>query len=393
MSIFSHSLRFKSVAFAATLLVVGAQALSAVGTIADSYKAVTWSGSNLVALDFNSDLYTSADDGASFTLRGTTTESFEDVSGLGSTAIAVGIDALILRSANDGVTWSSAVSPVLNGSLLAVAGRSDGVNPNQWLAVGDDGFDGYVYRSQDDGAVWTQSASFGFELLAGVTWTGSQWLVCGRDDFSNTGLVKYSADGVTWTASSVPSDSQPLLAMASDGAGDILAVGELGEVLRSTDGGLNFTRISSPFNGSGDLRAVVVDSSGDFYVGGDEKLILKVIGSSISTVVPATSDAAPVLDLVLINDQAVAVGSFFAADTRTLPFAVTIATGGGEDLVLTVAESLLGKSYYVETTTDLTQVEDSWAVVSGSSVLGTGGALTFDVSEDEAQRFWRVVEF
>jgi photosystem II stability/assembly factor-like uncharacterized protein len=393
MSFFNHNLQSKFVAFAVSLFAASAPALLGVGTIADDYKAVTVSATNLVALDFNSDLYVSSDEGVTFTLQETTTEVFEDVTGLGSTAIAVGIDALVLRSVNDGVSWSSATSPVLNGSLVAVAGHTDGSNPNQWLAVGDDGFDGYVYRSLDDGAVWTQAASFSFELLAGVTWTGSQWLVCGRDDFANTGLVKYSTDGVTWSESSVPSDSQPLLAMASDGAGNVLAVGELGEVLRSTDGGLSFTRVATEFNGGGDLNAVIVDSSGDFFVGGDEKLIFKLSGSSVVTIVPATGDAAPVLDFILIDDVVVAVGSFYAADTRTEPFSVTIALGGSADFVLSVSESLVGKAYYVESTTDLTQVEDTWAIVTGTSVSGTGGLLTFDVSEDEVKRFWRVVEF
>jgi hypothetical protein len=62
------------------------------------------------------------------------------------------------------------------------------------------------------------------------------------------------------------------------------------------------------------------------------------------------------------------------------------------DYVLTIEETLLGKSYRVETTTDLTA--DDWALVPGSvPVLGNGGAISFDVAEDTPRRFWRVVEF
>ncbi|MEM1221856.1 MAG: hypothetical protein AAGH40_03775 [Verrucomicrobiota bacterium] len=370
------------------------QPVSAVTTVSSDFKSMTVSGSNLVALDFSSNIFTSSDDGVNFTLRETTSDVFEDVAGFGSTAIVVGIDGLVLRSSNDGVSWSAATNPdILNGTLSSVAGRADGANPNIWLAVGDDGFDGVVYRSLNDGQNWALVSTETAEILADVIWTGNRWLICGRDDFTNIGVVKSSADGVTWTSSSLPSDSQPLSAIQSDGSGVVVAVGELGEILRSTDDGLTFSRIGAQFNGGGDFNAVVADSSGAFFVGGDEKQILSIAGTSVSIEVPAAANAATIEELVLVNDEAAAVGMFSSSGTRTVPFAVTIATGGTADFVLSVSESLLGRTYYLETTTDLTQVSDTWTIVSGTSVSGNGGVLTFDVAEVGDRRFWRVVEF
>jgi hypothetical protein len=356
---------------------------------------MTVSGGNLVALDSESDLSISADQGATFTVVETTPEldTLKDVNALGATVIAVGIDGLILRSADNGSTWASATAPVLLGSLNGTAGRTDGANPNKWIAVGNDGLDGAIYRSTDDGANWTlvnTGSTLDDLLLKDAIWTGNRWLVCGSDQFFEEGVVYSSTDGLNWSASSLPVDALPLLALASDGAGSALAVGEQGEILRSTDDGLTFTRIGSGVF-SGDINTAVVDSSGTFFLGGDEKAILEVSGSTVSFAVPPAANADPILDLILINDVAAAVGAFDGVAIRTIPFTLTIAPGGSSDLRLTVSQTLAGKTYFVETTVDL--LADDWAPVSGTSTLGNGASTFFDFSISGPQRFWRVIEF
>lgn len=368
---------------------------SGVSTVSGDYKSMTVSGGNLVALDSQSDLSISADQGATFAVVETTPEldTLKDVNALGATVIAVGIDGLILRSADNGSTWASATAPPLLGSLNGTAGRTDGANPNKWIAVGANGLDGAIYRSADDGSNWTlvnTGSTLDDLLLKDAIRTGNRWLVCGRDQFFEEGVVYSSTDGLNWSASALPVDALPLLALASDGAGNALAVGEQGEILRSTDDGLTFTRIGSGVF-SGDINAAVVDSSGTFFLGGDEKAILEVSGSTVSFAVPPAANADPILDLILINDVAAAVGAFDGVAIRTIPFTLTIAAGGSSDLRLTVSQTLVGKTYFVETTIDL--LADDWAPVSGTSTLGNGASTFFDFSISGPQRFWRVIEF
>jgi photosystem II stability/assembly factor-like uncharacterized protein len=364
-----------------------------VGSIADDYKSATVSGSRIVALDFGNDLFTSDDDGGSFQLRqdtslllNITNETFESVEAFGSTVIAVGEDGLILRSTDSGNSWlQAATTPSIQGSLSAAAARSDGVNPNIWLAVGNDNEGGTFHLSNDDGENWTIVSTKAGTIIEDVIWTGSRWLYCGSDD-SFFGVVFSSTDGIIWTRSNLP-PGDSLLALATDGNGVVMAVGFSGRVIRSTDDGLNFSELPPQ---TVDLYSLVVDSAGDFYVGGDQRLIVKISGTTQTTVVPATTSASPILDFVLIDGTPVAVGSF-SVSVRTIPLTLEISAGGTKDYVLTVSQSLTGKSYWVETTTDLTA--DDWAIISGTPVPGTGSVLTFDVDENGDRRFWRVVEF
>jgi photosystem II stability/assembly factor-like uncharacterized protein len=371
----------------------------AVTTIIDDYKSMVVSGSTVVALDFQSDLYTSDDDGASFVPRSRPapfdSEEFDDVAAFGSTVIAVGDVGYILRAPDSGVTWSGAITPSISGTLRSAAGRLE-ISDNVWLSVGNDGDDGAVFRSTNDGSDWTRSATVSGITLEDVIWTGTHWVACGWDSFFNDGVVYFSTDdGLSWTASNFTGNSQPtmnaLLALSSDGSGNVLAVGGSGIVFRSTDHGENFTPIASEYFGGGDFNAVIADGSGTFFIGGDEKLIIEVNGTVATTVVPAAGDAPSVFDFILINGNPVAIGPFFGSAVRTIPFVLQFSAGGSLDYVLTIEQTLVGRTYYVETTTDLTA--DDWAIVPNTSISGTGGQITFEVSEDVPRRFWRVVEF
>jgi len=382
----------KAVGLVFLALVLKTTTLDALTTINEDYKAATVSGTTVVALDFQSDLFTSDDNGATFTLRETTSEVYEDVASLGLTVLAVGVDGLILRSSDGGINWASANAPVsLLGSFYTAAGRSDGSNPNRWIAAGDDGLDGIVFRSIDDGQTWTATATIADLLPEAAVWTGSRWLLAGRDQTFNEAVVFHSTDATTWTASTLPLGASPLLDIAADGNGTVLAAGESGQLLRSTDDGLSFSEIAPELKGGGDLNAVVVDSVGTFFVGGDEKLVLEIVGTTVSVVAPALSTAPSVADLVLIDGQPFAVGGFFAAATRTEPLVATITRGGGLDFVITAGPTLVGKNYFLETSIDLST--DSWDLVTGSVSAGNGADLTFEVTQDSDKRFWRVVEF
>lgn len=392
MSMSSPVHRFiqKSLILVCGFVVASLSAQVGVNQLDGNFKALALSGDRLVAIDLSNDdseISTSDNDGASFTSRYTSDDNYEALAAVGSTVIAVGIDGLVLRSGDSGSTWNPADAPLLNGSLHSVAGRTDGANANKWIAVGDALFSGFVYRSIDDGQIWTEVEEINDLLIEDVIWTGTSWLLCGRD-FFNEGSVYRSTDGLTWSASTVPFATAPLLAMSSDGAGVVVAVGEQGQVLRSTDDGLTFTTVASGVF-SGDLDAVIVDGSGIFYLGGDERTIIELDGASASFLIPPAASAAPVLDFVLIDDVPFAVGAAGVVQLRTIALDLLIATGGTRDFRLNVSQSLTGKTYFLQTSVDLV----NWGLVPDTSTVGSGALLSFDVAEDELKRFWRVIEF
>lgn len=361
--------------------------VEAVSTVNADLSSVTVAGSRLVGLqESGKELLTSDDSGASFQSRHTMSDVFASVDALGTTVVAVGTDGLVLRSVDSGGTWASATAPSLAEGLYAAAGRSDGVNPNVWLAVGDDGFDGSIYRSADNALNWAEVAVLSDSLLRDVIWTGTRWLVCGSDGFD--GAVAYSStDGDSWTASTLPDESAPLLAMAHDGAGVVLAVGESGQILRSTDDGLNFSVLTSELI-SGDFYTVIYLNE-EFYLGGDEKTVFQVTGTSVSVVVPKVSQGTPVRALVVLDGAVVAAGEFESAVQRTVPLDLILSVEGTADYRLTVSQALTNKTYFLEESIDLI----NWGLVEDSAIVGTGAATFFDVSEDGTQRFWRVAEF
>lgn len=388
----TYRLRTIQRAFTGWVLALGCvSAVQAVSTLDGNYQSVVVSDGDLVALDFQSRLYTSDDDGASFVLRKTADDSFHALGALGMTTIAVGVDGLILRAPDAGITWSDATAPEIFGALYAVAGRSAGANPNEWLAVGDDGFDGHVYRSTDDGVNWSSAALVANANFRDVIWTGNRWLACGSDSFLYHGLVYTSTDGTNWSAASVPAGLSALNSLASDGAGTVLAVGEHGRVLRSTDDGLTFVAIAPELLTGGDFTTVIADDAGSFYIGGDHKHLVQVDGSTASTLVPQAASSPTVSDLVWINGELTAVGAFPAAGARTIALELQMSVGGTLDYILSIEQALHGKTYYVETTTDLTA--DDWSLVPNSALTGNGAQLSFDVAADGVKRFWRIIEF
>ena len=393
MTMLSLTHRFiqKSLMLVCGFVAASLSAQVGVNQLDGNFKALTLSGDRLVAIDLSNDdseIFTSDDDGVSFTSRYTSGDNYEALAAVGNTVIAVGDTGLVLRSADSGSTWAEAIAPVLFGSLRSVAGRTDGANENQWIAVGDNGLDSFVYQSTDDGQNWTKVEEINNLLIEDVIWTGNRWLLCGGDTSFYEGSIYSSTDGVSWAASTVPVGAAALLAMSHDGAGVVVAVGEMGQVLRSTDDGLTFATVAANLL-SEDLYAVIVDSSGTFYLGGVGRTIIELNGTSASFLVPPAASAAPVLDFVLIDEVPFAVSETGPVQVRTIPLDLLIAPGGTQDFQLSVSESLSDKVYFLQTSVDLV----NWGLVSENSTVGNNAALSFDVAEDELKRFWRVVEF
>lgn len=383
------------VLLALPLLLQGQSGLS----LADSsFRSLAEAGTDLVALSADGGLHRSTDNGASFTQQasaptvvGDAGADFYGLGALGTSAVAVGVDGLIVRSTDSGQSWTQATAPISFGQLNAVAAREDPGNPNHWLAVGSDGFDGVVYQSSDDGANWTAVPTPPTAAaLRAVLWTGQRWLAAGSDNFGFDGKVYHSTDGSTWIASTLPIGTLPLLDLATDGS-TILAVGEGGGVLRSDDDGLNFTSILPGFAGGVDLNAAAVNSTGDFVIGGDQSLLFSYDGSTAATQVPATSGAAPVQAIANSGGNTVVSGPTTATGPRSEPFTLQLTPGQSGQLSFTLRGTYPGKSYYLETTTDLSA--DDWTLLIGSQMLGSSTPPTFQTQRQGEQLFYRAVEF
>ena len=374
---------------------------AAIETLNGDFVAAVLGGTRVIVLDSKGDLFTSDDNGQSFLLRSDTPTKFEALYSVENTVIAVSLDSQVLRSSDNGTTWTlldtENLPDTFNG-LRSVHGYAVEQGASIWMTVGHnattddntstDEFDGSrTYLSTDDGLTWSETASLPGVFIHDVIWTGSRWILLGNN-LSGDGKIYYSTDGSNWLESVIPTESMPLSALEHDGAGVVIAVGGLGEVLRSVDDGLTFTDVLDiPY--SGDFRSIAVDTQGIFYLGGDEKTLLQLNGTDSSFLSNVDVQAQTLLDVILINDILVGVGNFGTLTNRTIPLEFVITKEGTKDFRLTLSQTLTDRVYFLETSTDL---KNPWVPADTPPRLGTGSMLYFDVSKDTTKRFWRVVE-
>ena len=227
--------------------------------------------------------------------------------------------------------------------------------------------------------------------FTGVVWTGSAWLVCGLQAQIEEGATDYSGviyrslDASTWTLIG-DSFAAPLRALATDGAGQVLVVGESGVILRSTDDGQSFTQIDGG-SWSEDLSAVVAAGADSFIIGGDGKSVFESNADVVSVLRPAAGGA-PRVEALLVSGGNILLGGEYALSPRTVPFGLELQTLE-EFYRLIVDEALSGKVYTLETSATL----ESWDIVQGSGKAGFNGPLVWTLPADGPRRFWRVSEF
>ncbi|MDQ8195163.1 hypothetical protein QEH59_12055 [Coraliomargarita sp. SDUM461004] len=368
--------------------------------IDDNFRALTQNDHRVFGLDYAGTVWSSDDAGDTFDqayqIAGDSNDTYYTLLALENTVMTVGTDALMARSGNDGSEWDATVNTnYIQGDLKALAARAGTTTvENQWIAVGHDGDQGVVFRSLNDGINWERydaGTLFADIEFSGAIWTGSAWLICGLKSQIEIGATDYSGvifrslDGTTW---SLVSDAYaaPVRAIASNAAGEVLAVGERGLVLRSTDDGLSFQRIDgSSF--SEDLSSVTADSRGRFIIGGDGKSVLESTAGTLSIIRPAAGGA-PGVEALLEADGAILLSGAFLSTPRTLPFNLRIEMLGNY-YRLTVDEALSGKVYTLETSTVL----EGWEAVPGKTDAGYDSSLSWVLPADGLTRFWRVTEF
>jgi uncharacterized delta-60 repeat protein len=171
--------------------------------------------------------------------------------------VAVGVSGVILTS-TDGATWAAATSGITS-TLVGV-----GFLNNQFVAGGDAG----RILTSPDGLTWTARTT---------TYTGSirrfaygAGLYVAACQFGRQILT--SPDGVAWTAQVAgPVQGTNLSGVASNGTGTVIAVGNAGTILRSTDSGISWNSVTS---GTGQNLLRVAFGGGAFVTVGAGGVIL-----------------------------------------------------------------------------------------------------------------------
>lgn len=234
-----------------------------------------------IAAGSNGEIYRTTDGGATWasaTLGFTKSSSltWRSLAYWGGVFVAVGYDGStqrISRSTDVGENWSAFVSHSITGNLVAV-GAYDGT-----FIAGDD--TGNIYRSTDDGASWGSPIATGLSIISEgetIAHNKTNWVVAGTA--SGSGKMAYSTnDGVTWASSSGSADAQAGSAHADSG-GNMFVGSNLGKIVKSTNSGNSFSSLGDKFSGTINIVGIVGSQQFLLAVGNGGKYVRSTDGGS-----------------------------------------------------------------------------------------------------------------
>jgi len=228
------------------------------GTTTDFY-GVGAKASSFAAVGAGGAIYTSADNGGTWTPRtsGTSSLLLNFASGSGMW-VAVG-DLGTIATSVGGATWAVRSTPT-NAMLRGIAYGDAG---DVFVAVGAAGT---ILRSTDGNASnWTQVASGTAENLQGVNHVGDLFIATGENS-----VLLTSSDGASWTART--SNASGWLLDAAYGNGTYVAVGIGARIVTSPDGA-TWTRQTNNLPSSTDNLYRVTFGNGQFVAVGQAGVI------------------------------------------------------------------------------------------------------------------------
>jgi photosystem II stability/assembly factor-like uncharacterized protein len=171
---------------------------------------------------------------------------------------AVGVGGKILATSDGGVTWraqNAATTRTLNDVFF--------VDANRGWAVGESGT---ILVTTNGGRSWdrqTSPVALGLNSVRFLNAT-TGWIVGNRDDsLAITTILRTTNGGATWTRiMAVPEGNLYGLDVANDGSGQLTAVGSGGDgpmILRSTDSGASWTELTPPAGLSSFVQLLAVE--------------------------------------------------------------------------------------------------------------------------------------
>lgn len=190
-------------------------------------KAVTWTGSQLVAVGNSGSGCVTSPDGVTWTQRKAEVGANNSVAWTGRHLISAGggSDSSIVVSSPDGVEWTRRATgeAMWLNSVVWTGGQA--------VAVGQAG----LVMTSPDGITWNSRRSKGIGDFFSMAWTGSQFVAVGSEYGRPWGIIATSPDGTRWTRRN-PDTTMPWLHSVVWTGKNLVAVGKFGAVLTSQDG-------------------------------------------------------------------------------------------------------------------------------------------------------------
>jgi photosystem II stability/assembly factor-like uncharacterized protein len=187
-----------------------------------------------------------------------------------NTGWAVGDDGIILKTTNGGLNWWLQTCPV-NGRLLDVYIIDEN---NCWIASS-----GAILKTTNSGATW---GSYGFDAdIRGIYFSdlNNGWAVGGGQTILVLGsIIRTTNGGLSWTRQTL-SGWRDLHSICFRNSDEGILVGESGTILNSTNGGIDW---NSPTRGStNDWNGVAFrDENNGIVVGSYGKMVITSDGGS-----------------------------------------------------------------------------------------------------------------
>lgn len=283
----------------------------------------------VVGLRSDGAIVRSVDQGASFVeLRASTPpDRLRALAAAGQVVVAGGSSGLLVRAgdlAENPTVWEEVSVGGIMSEVYGLAHNGGG----HWVAVGEGTFTAGVLVSSDQAQTWTAATNPPAFFLWAVEWNShaGEWMAVGGDGFD--GAIYRSVNGQIWSEVPLPAGTPPLLALAIDGDGKVLAVGESGALVVSTGAGTAFSRLGGA-EVSEDLRAVVSLGPGQWLVGGVDGVVVSVIGESVVVLREPDPPSAAINSLV-VGDG----GVLLSGQGWVRPPEITPGSGDFEDAFL-----------------------------------------------------------
>lgn len=209
-------------------------------------KVVASSGL-LVAVGEGGTIVRSVDKGVSWLPAyhsGTSVDLVDAIAEANGTLLAIGYGGTAVRSVDGGLNWAASRKTGTSAQLQSLIAEPHGA-----LVALCDG--GVLLRSIDDGLTWTVVVERRGTLFQGIAVTRNGTLVAvgGQEESPNSprsAVVLRSVDGGGhWSTVGVNLPDIWLSAVTAETRGALLALGQSGEMFRSADEGLNWSRVDT----------------------------------------------------------------------------------------------------------------------------------------------------
>jgi len=221
-------------------------AWSQLATPGNTFTAVTWDGSQFIAIDSGTDIITSTN-GISWTPQATGIgPDLNGIASNGTTTVVVGNNDTMLTSGNL-LTWTTPTSPApafIGSGVRNLTGITWNGDDNEFLVVGNvdcilittPSTCSQILSGSNDGQSWSTVSAYNYLpgnplpiALLDIAWGGSQYVAVG-----NSGNVMYSSNGQAWYFPSSPDNFKILRGISwHGGQGRFIAVGDNGTIVAS----------------------------------------------------------------------------------------------------------------------------------------------------------------